>query len=217
MIKLRNYSLIALYSLLLFPVYSSAECSREDINWYLKKGFSHEQVVKLCGESDSVGQDAGKQPVKSLQTKPQQKSHKTRPTMDSESSEPETFLKIAIQASEVFITDETLQYVKKTCIEYGIEDFNGFRNAACPLVSFSIQRDGMGVETTDTRNFFIFPSQQITVSGTIERRIQDLEQYPEKTRRKLLRALETGPETVIPIRKEIPLYRAEQAIRELIN
>ena len=46
MSKNQNYNLI--YIIFFAQVLSANACDKDDINYYLEKGFSHDQVTKLC-------------------------------------------------------------------------------------------------------------------------------------------------------------------------
>ena len=44
----RNIKIIITFVFFLLSSHLYANCSKDDINYYLEKGFSHDQVTKLC-------------------------------------------------------------------------------------------------------------------------------------------------------------------------
>ena len=56
----RNIKIIITFVFFLSSSYLYANCSKEDIDYYLEKGFSHDQVTKLCSsESKSKKNNNG--------------------------------------------------------------------------------------------------------------------------------------------------------------
>lgn len=54
---------------ILFSAKSYAACPREDVTYYLKEGFNHEQIVKLCSIQNSTHQQQSTLPTQEPQKK----------------------------------------------------------------------------------------------------------------------------------------------------
>ena len=199
----------------------SAACSRSDVEYYLEKGFSHEQITAICGSSE--GDAAGETP-----RSPERKSEGSEAVRkNSESTgdsgeivsvpvQENTFsLTMAIKGYDVEVGPESMFYTTRDCFEYGEEDIFGFQKKACPEVRFSIYYDGMEAKKSGMKYFFYGP-RGIRVKGRVERQVlSGLDHLGKEDRKEALKKLESGDETTIPIRKEIPLDKVLNALADL--
>ena len=214
----------------------NAACSRSDVEYYLEKGFSHEQVTAICSssagdaagetprspemkESDVSREDPGKPEMKPKESEaPLKNSESTedRGEIVSEPTQENTFnLAMAIDGYDVEVGPESMHYTTKDCFEYGEEDIYGFRKKACPEVRFSIYYDGMEAEESGMKYFFYGP-RGIRVKGRIERRIlSGLDHLGKGDRKEALKKLDGGDETVILIRKGNSLDKVVNALMDL--
>ena len=192
-----------------------AACSRSDVEFYLDKGFSHEQITAIC--SGAEAQTVMEPEVKAGETEIRQSEteiSETRPETASETARNDaSFLAGAIDGNDVEVGMESLKYTTRDCFEYGEEDNNGFRKKACPEVRFSIDFEGMKIKRSGRKEFLYGPM-VIVVKGRIERQIlSGVEHLGKYDRKEVHRVLERSGEVAIPIRKGIPLREAVHALR----
>lgn len=181
---------------------SYAQCARNDVDYYLSKGFTPEQITNICAIAPLRSDKSLGEASNSL---PQQ------PALEKD----EQFLKHAIKGRNVLLTDDSLQYTLKVCIEYGDEDMYGFAPKACPKVRFTIARKGLEVIKSQKKYIF-FGSDEIKVKSTVRREIVgDLEKNTAEEQQLIQQLLESSDHTVIPIRDDISLDSVEQVLLQI--
>jgi hypothetical protein len=192
-----------------------AACSRSDVEFYLDKGFSHEQITAICSgtEAQTVTEPevkSGEAEIRQSETgKPETRSEAAAETARNDAA----FLAEAIKGYDVEVGTESLKYTTKDCFEYGEEDNNGFRKRICPEVRSSIDFEGMQLKRSGRKEFLYGP-RVIVVKGRIEHQIlSGVEHLGKYDRKEVHRALNRGGEVAIPIRKGIPLDEAVDALR----
>ena len=211
------FPLIAL-CLLAYTSLSHAECARDDVDHYLSKGFTPEQITKICATSPI----ATAPPVENA-------SHKLldppipekTPLADSTSEQitshekNKQFLQEVIKGRDIVLTNDSLQYTLKTCIEYDEEDQYGFAPKACPFIKYTIALKDLEV-ITSRKKYIFFGTDQIKVKSDISREILGgLKKYKAEEKRKIIKKLESGDHTIIPIRDDIPLEQVEHVLMKL--
>ncbi|MCW8853542.1 MAG: hypothetical protein OQK76_02445 [Gammaproteobacteria bacterium] len=182
-----------------------AACSRDDVDYYLTKGFSTDQITTLCATSSSPPTHiTGKEPASATQTSEQPVSNNNT----------ELFLREAIKGRNVVLTNHSLAYTLKVCIKYGEEDLYGFAPKACPNVRFILVLNDLEIKEPVKKLFF--NPDEIEVTGDITRNIIDgLEKYTTEEQTLILNKLESGNKTAIPVRDDISIDRVFQALEQL--
>ena len=200
-------------SLSSIPHISNAACSRDDVQFYLDKGFSTDQITSLCDT-----------------TATQNKSHDTSSTLPKESisssavilssadntkeNKTEHFLREAIKGRDVSLSNESLDYTLKVCIKYGEEDLFGFTPKACPNVRFNIALKDLKVK--EPKKSLFFNPDGIDIKGNITRDvINGLEEYKTEDQKLILNKLESGNKTTIPVRDDISIEKIFQTLDHL--
>lgn len=192
-----------------------AACSRADVEFYLGKGFSHEQITAICSgaEVPTVMEPEVKAGEAEIRQSETEISETRRETASETARNDASFLAGAIDGNDVEVGMESLKYTTRDCFEYGEEDGNGFRKKACPEVRFSIDFEGMKIKRSGRKEFLYGPT-VIVVKGRIERQIlSGVEHLGKYDRKEVHRVLERSGEVAIPIRKDILLREAVHALR----
>ena len=183
----------------------NAACSREDVVFYLDKGFSHSQITTLCSESLASEE-------KTLNNE-RQSSKK----VFVEISADELFLKTAIKASNIYLKDNSLHYTHKVCVEYGEEDLFGFTPRICPQVKFIVVLDGLKVIDVGKRNYF-YGTEEIRVKASVKREIiGGLEEQGPENRNLILEKIKKSNEVAIPLRDDFSPERVKQILLKLAS
>ena len=179
-----------------------AACSRDDVDHYLAKGFSTDQITTLCGTASST------------QTKNESTASSQLSKQAASGNDTEQFLREAIKGRNVVLTSNTLAYTLKVCIKYGEEDLYGFAPKACPNIRFNIALKNLEVKEPVKRLFF--SPEEIEVNGDITRNVIDgLEQYKADDQTLIINKLESGNKTMIPVRDDISIEQIFQTIEQL--
>ena len=186
-----------------------AACSRDDVDYYLSKGFSTDQITTLCGTA-STNQTPSQTIISNKASViPNKTSEQPTPTNATEQ-----FLKEAIKGRNIVLTKDTLNYTLKVCIEYGEEDQYGFAPKACPNVRFNVTLKDLEIKEPVKRLFFSLD--EIEVKGSITRKvINGLEKYKAEDQTLILNKLESGNKTMIPVRDDISIDRMFHTLEQL--
>ncbi|MDH5472812.1 MAG: hypothetical protein OEY61_08140 [Gammaproteobacteria bacterium] len=201
---------LTLTTLCAISLNSNAACSRDDVEFYLTKGFTPTQITSLC-ETTSLPQP--KSPVTGKDSTVQTRDAAVK-TPATTTNDTELFLREAIKGRHVLLNHDILSYTLKVCIKYGAEDLYGFAPKACPNVRFTISLDNLTVKEPEKKLFFA--PDGITVSGRITREIIDgLDQHDTNDQQSIRNNLESGNETTIPIRDDISIDQAFRTLEQL--
>ena len=206
----RKYVAAYVSSLVLMMISSqaSATCSRDDITFYLDKGFTTEQITRLCSAASVPANETQKSEKQS--NKQQAGSPATDDNM--------LFLSRAIKAKTINLSDDSLQYTQKMCMEYGEEDLFGFTPKVCPDVTFIIALKGLKVLDTGKKYGF-YGTPEVKVKSSVIKRviIGELKDKNKEERELILEKFEKGFETAIPIRDDFSLEQVKQVLLKLSN
>lgn len=213
---------------ILFSASSNATCPRDDVTYYLKEGFNHEQIVKLCSKQKGTPQQQLDSSTSELTKKTvllsnEQKQnvniapiqqHKVPAIDDNQDA---IFLATAVEAYDVEVTDEAIIFKRKDCFNYGQEDWNEFQDRACPKVKYSISRKGLKIVDRDN-GFFGMGSTALYVSGNIEAEILDLDEFQPKHQDVIKATIQKNTEKLkINIRSGMPQNKVEATLLKLAN
>ena len=204
--------------LLFYAPLAQAECSRNDVEYFLKKGFSREQVVAICeaakpkqfGESTEQEQGDYEAYNKELEARLRIERQLQKEEDDI------LLLKTAIAGEDIRITRDWLDFKKPFCIAAGNNPEVEARIKICPLVLYRIYFKGLRVKEYE-RKYLIFGAREIEVEGTIKRKLlNDLKEYPASLRKELLDSYKANIRkggTFIPIRKDYPINQVQEILR----
>jgi len=198
-----SYFLTALLAMFMKASIADSTCSRDDVEFYLGKGFTPDQVTELCRSAPA----------------PAGTTQEQKPAAVSEApvaSNTVQFLQTAIKARDVNITGGLLHYTRKEmCFTYGEEDLYGFAPKACPDVKFTITLKGLSVIDTG-REFGFYGTKQVRVKGTIEREILGgLEKHKPEDKQVIMDKFEKGNETNIPVRDDFSMDDVREVLEQL--
>ena len=205
-------------------------CSKEDIDFYLKRGFTHEQVVRLCSNAPVMMQKSAPAqqipaPVSTQQTAPTPVQTMPAPAVTTVTPPVETavptiapapkpaasevsqsdliYFKTAINSDQVDLTPDALTYLLGGCIKYGDADFNGFKEEACVKTRTTISRKGLQVVEAQ-KGILLIRDQKLIVAGDIKREVLDADKLKPKKRNAFLAEYALNPGQLnVPVRSGI--------------
>lgn len=231
-----SVSLLAILALITQADQAYAACSQSDVDHYLSKGFTTDQITSICTAPPTPPTTAQPatpaQPaehavpvpppeaaspagttIETQQAAPQQVEQSSAQTAAGDDTE--EFFKVAIKGKDIFLTSDALHYTIEMCIQYGEEDLFGFVPKTCPDVKFVIGLKGLEVLRAG-KEFYFAGKGEVKVQGQIKREIiGQLEDLDARDRRSALKKFETGDKTVIPIREGISLDRVTALLEQL--
>lgn len=207
----RNYAMSYLAGLvfIMFSNQVNAACSRDDITFYLDKGFTTDQITVLCSEAAGTASKTSQTEAQDTEQLP----------ASAAVDDNELFLQRAIKAQKINLSSDSLNYTQeKMCMEYGEEDLFGFTPKVCPDVTFSIALKGL--EVTDTgKKYGFYGTPEVRVKSSVIKRviIGELKNKTPEERELIIEKFEQGFETAIPIRDDFSLEEVKQVLLDLSN
>ena len=143
----------------------SCECTRTDIDHYLDRGFTPDQVTKICSPEKKSPKE---KPATTAQT-PAPTESAPVPPADLQNIEDKIYLKTVIDAEEVELNEDHLSYIIDRCLTYGEERFN-LKDSACVVMKTRIARNGLKVINT-VNPIMLLRDAQLLISAQIHREI----------------------------------------------
>jgi hypothetical protein len=200
--KLSSYLFLSV-TLTSFSHTAYATCSRSDVEFYLNKGFSTDQITKLCTAAPPV------------QGKTENTLSVDTDTAPDTSNNTELFLREAIKGRDIVLTHESLSYTLKTCVHYGEEDGYGFTPKACPYIRFNVSLKDLQVTEPGNKYLFFNPD-EVDIEGDITRKIlSGLKKHSPEDKKLIIKALKSGNKTSIPVRDDISLEKVFEVLKQI--
>ena len=211
---MRNYTL---FILLLLPLTSWGECNPDTVQFYLDKGFSQEQIAKLCSHSSS---NAPKyQPYQKPVVIYQEGGYKAGVSAEERSAIKE--LKGSIAGRSVDVTDESISYIRNICVKAGNSKNLDERGEKCIDVAFSISRNDLRIIESG-RGLLLFGDVEIeVVSSEIKRKTvlaDPWSGFDPNLRfafKRKYEASQKGNSTTIPIRRSASTGKVVTALKTI--
>lgn len=172
---------------------SANNCNKNDIDHYLKSGFSHTQVVQLCGTKPAAVAPVVMPLAKDI--RPLAASPYSNNTND------QIFFKSAIKAHKVEVGADKLIYLNNECMEFGLEDMMGEKESLCRDVKTTITYAGLKIIQTQ-KEIPLLQKSHLIVSATISRELLQKDNIPKRHKKAFFEDFATAPNTIdIPFRK----------------
>ncbi len=199
------------------PNIGFSACNKDDIEFYLEKGFSQEQITQLCAASEAAVPDY----------KPYQqqviiyREGEGPGIKDGFTRDERVAIKDLQQGADVaglVVDQESIQYTVKIClaVQEGKEYSRRFKT--CPEVFYKVLRSGL-VVTASGKKYGVLGKNAIVIQGIIKRESkQDFDDYPVQFKKQLKRHFDwktKGNTTRIPVRGDYSVTRLVNALNAL--
>lgn len=214
-------------ALLLFTASAAVAgtCSREDIDHYLNRGFTPEQVVELCGNLPAETPPPAPKPAPRVDAPPPAAPVKgpapapaSPPPPVVGSSQEEVFrIQHSIDADKVEVTASDLIYTRDRCHKFGQEDALGQQPTACVVTRTTISRSGLQVLEAIKGIFLLQDRVFLVKADRIKREVLNPEKIRKPRDRKLfLEEFAPNPSTIdIPLRRGFEPPEIAPALQKL--
>ena len=175
-------------------------CNPEDVQFYLDRGFSQEQITKICSidTSDIPEYTPYEPPAVVIERAPRRESRRGRsqdmraPATDMDLSaftdQERAAIETLISGADVIglmVDEDSVQYTKQACLDVREDPDFPQHLKLCPEVDYRILRAGLGIGKYG-REFGLFGKATVTIEGRIQRfPQQDFTEYPRKYQQKL--------------------------------
>lgn len=223
MIKPSSSVLIALLLCVSTLTYAGS-CSREDIVFYLKQGFTHDQVTKICHTPNN--RNPGKKDSSALYPKTSFNQAKSTPQSTPQSASRTIaantdniiFLKSSINSDELELTDSQIVLTNRNdCIKYGIEDGAGFKDKVCVQTRTTIRLPGLRVLKAN-KNLPFIGKPELIIAGDIQRQILNPETLSAKQRKELAQDFSSRPSSLeLALRSGVDPKQVQRKLMSLIQ
>ncbi len=204
-------------SIVYLPTALYAACSKEDIEFYLDKGFSQEQITQLCATGESSVPD-----YKPYQQQVIIYTEEESPGVKGGFTREERIaIKDLQQGTDVLgmtVDQDKMQYTVRVClaVQEGKEFSQRFK--ACPEVFYTVLRSGLKVINSG-KQFGFFGQSAIVIKGVIKSEPkQNFDDYPPQFRKQLKRNFDwktDGDTTKIPVRGDYSVTKLVNALNAI--
>ena len=201
-----------------------ADCAREDVQFYLDKGFTQEQVTQLCAATNSGGEAAPDYTPYQQQVIIYKEGGGEAPGikdgLTKEEREAANIIKAGGDIANLKVTPEILSYTAKTCVVSANTPSVDQRYKDCLQVDFVVQRKDLIVSASG-KKFLVFGNNYVLLEGAIDvKPKRSWDEYPIEIRRSLQRNFEwkeDGNKTAFPIALDYSVTRMVNAFRTLAD
>ena len=189
-------------------------CSKSDVDYYLQKGFTNDQVVMLCSATTTAAKPA---PVARRNIPEQNPNYPTSAPASNYSNnrlgEDQVFLSTALNATNVKLTPQAFTYDTKECVEYGYKNNPDLANEACVQSRISINTAGLKILKV-SRGLFLIKDANLLVQGNIQREYLNFNSVRRQERSAIKSLLPTRPSRInIPVKRGIDPRQVADKLR----
>ena len=199
-----------------------ATCNKEDVDYYLEKGFTTEQVAAMCSKEIISSIDLKNDVYKTFSD--EYADEQDEEYVKKMRIERQVFLKSAIGAQKIKIKGTTLSYESEICGRNAIK-LTGATDRAniegCAAIVTLINLSNIEVSMKQRREKIFFGTKEIFVTGDVKHRIigglEHLSSFEKSILEPmLLKKLQNG-EARIPIRKGLDFNYALENFTEIVD
>ena len=199
---------------------SFAKCSKEDVDYYLEKGFTPDQVTALCSENVSSNKKID-EVYKSFSD--EYANEQDEEYIRKMRIERQIFFKSALGAQNIKLKRDYLIFDQYECAKDGLAKPGSDRNkAGCAVVLTKIKLSEVEVSEKEFKEKVFFGTRSIRVRGNVQTRIiggmEGLSEYDAKilNNKILARLKKEKGETYIPIKQGLNFSYALDTFKEIV-
>ena len=206
-----HLAIAAIALLYLIASNAHAACTRDDVSFYLGKGFTQEQITAICTaapEAEAPAIPATPEPAANIAVEP---------PAGGKTEDAERYLRQAIEGYDIYIEEGFLYYTARICIPYGQFNDNKepWSREACELVRHKVALRGMKAKR-EWVSLSLTRPRQIYLEGEIERElVGDLDDFGSVSRSQIIRNLQTEVKAIVPIRENMSPDRLLESLNEI--
>lgn len=176
----------------------AADCSRQDIDHYLDRGFTPQQVLELCRPAPAGAEQATRTPTQELD-------------LQSE-------LRDLIDGFGIVLDENHLLFSRELCIAYDRPNYAEQRKKACGEAHYRIARQGLQVLSASSKLLFWGRDSVKVASPQITRRFElGQDDLSARDQAKLAEALEQGDQLEIPVREGVAPGQLQLRLQKLVK
>lgn len=200
-------------------------CSKADIDYYLQRGFTHEQVIRLCADSPmassqgSLSQGSAAQGVAASTISPnsQYALPGSGATQNMALTEDRVYFETVLNAQSANLTPNSLSYTANECVEYGDVNLVGLRDKACVNSHVTVNFKGLKIIKA-VKGIMLIRDQEMILQGNINREYLNFNSLKPGQQAVIRAQLPTKPNRLdLPVRKGIDPKQVATKLKKYIT
>ena len=201
---------------------AQAECKKEDINYYLEKGFTTEQITALCSENEiTIGNKTTEDIYQSFSD--EYADEQDDQYLRKMRIERQVFFKSALGAQNVVLSRDLLIFNLYECAREGLaKPGSDFNKEGCAVVKTTVKLSEVEVSEKVFKEKVVFGVKSILVKGNVKTEIiggmDGLDPYDAKVlnNKVLGRLRQHKGEALIPIKQGLNFQYALDTFKEIV-
>jgi hypothetical protein len=200
--------------LCLVLVDTEAACNREDVDFYTSRGFTTEQITRLCSSGENTDQEEGYVAYSDEHYAKNDEQYRSRLRLERE-----VFLRNAILATEITLRGKYFSYTTEECVSEGVEKDRAFKLQACPSIRVNIDLMQAEIKQKEYKEHVLFGRSHLKVLGGVEKKILGgLDHLKNDYERNILIGkIDMSGNTEVPLRRGIDFAFAFEAMGDIIK
>lgn len=217
--SLKNSTLLVTLALTSFypaNILLANSCSKTDITFYLQKGFSHDQVMRLCATTSATVQASTAQAQKAPLA--MGSSYTTNaPRQNNSTRESQIYLEAAFKTNDVRLSPPLLTYTSKECVEHGPENNSDLNTESCIDSRVTVNLNGLKIIKA-SKGIFLIKNTELVVEGNIKREYININSVRRQDREVIKTMLPTNPKQInLPIKSGIDPHQVAKKLKPFIS
>ncbi len=203
--------LLAIFSLFITTNSIANSCNKGDVDFYLQRGFTNEQVMRLC-----TGTTAQVQAPR--QNTPQVQYTAPINSQNQALRDDQIYLSTALDAKNIKLTPSDLSYEGKECVVYSpFPNNSDLDETLCVNSKVVVNFAGLKIQRTSS-GLFLVKDPELIVSGNINRNFLDLNQVRKQERSAIQQLLPLSPKQLnIKVRRGIDPKQVAGKLKKYIR
>ena len=213
-----KYKIIAIPLLLILSVNANSSCNKEDIDYYLEKGFTTEQITSLCGDSTSSVKKENYRSYSEEYADIEDEDYQRRMRIERQ-----VFFKASLGAQNISIRKDILRFHQYECARDGLaKPGSDFNIKGCAVVQTVIKLSEVEVSEKEFKEKVIFGNRFILVEGNVTTKIvggfEGLSEYDAKvlSGKVLGRLNKNKGKALVPVKKGLNFEYAINTFKEIV-
>lgn len=193
---------------------TQAACNREDVDFYTSRGFTTEQITRLCSSGENANQEEGYVAYSDEHYAKNDEQYRSRLRLERE-----VFLRNAVLGTNIALRGKYFSYTTEECVSEGVEKDRAFKLQACPTIRVNIDLLQAEIKEKEYKEHVMFGRSQLKVIGGVEKKILGgLDHLKNDYERKILIGkIDMSGNTEIPLRRGIDFQFAFEAMADIIK
>ena len=201
-------AIFATFSFFLATDLMANSCSKADVDFYLQRGFTNDQVVRLCTSSGAAAPNAQYQQPYAAPVDPKTQALR----------EDQIFLSTALEVKSVQLTPNEMTYSGEECAVYSpIPNNRDMDETLCVNTRVVVIFAGASIKKV-SKGFFLVKDPEVVINGNIKREYLNLNEIRRQERAPIQQLLPSTANTAsIKVRSGIDPKKIADVLSKYIK